>query len=304
MTDHRHSVRLRPSLFPFLGNVNFELQPQVMKKILVPVDFSTSSHNASEYAMELGKALKADIHLLHVYAEPMPVGNVPDTGMIAADLQTENEINIRKEVETLVHKYGTAVNSDVVPGFKGDTIKDAASKLNADLIVMGVKSNRKNRILGSTTLKMIRKSDRPLLLIPEEARFRPLKHIVLAIDFTEMISSDGMQALFALVKQFDAAVSVLHVEQIGKEMKVEEVAEKLQMGRVLSGIDYQYEPIGANNVEEGILNFIDSHPADLLVMIAHHHSVLERLFNPIHTAAISTDVKLPLLVLKIQPLFG
>lgn len=274
-----------------------------MKKILVPIDFTPSSRNASEYAVQLGQALNASVHLLHVFAEPMPVGNVPDVGTIMAEVRIKNEILIEKETELLKQKYGFAVGGDAIPGPKSDTIDEAALKSNADLIVMGLKTGGKSRIFGSTTLKMIRKSANPLLLVPEGASFKPLKHIILAIDFTEMISSAGMQTFYTLVKTFDASVSVLHVQKTGEEMKVSEVPEKLQMGRVLSMVDYQYEPVGANNINEGIQNFIDSHPADLLVMIAHHHSVLERLFNPTHTSAISSATKLPLLVLKVQHQF-
>ena len=276
-----------------------------MKKIIVPIDFTPSSRNASEYAISLAKAIGAEVHLLHVYMEPMPVGNIPDYRANAvAALHTENIALVNKEIEWLKETYGVAVSGHTAAAaFKSDAINNAATTLNGDLLVMGVKSAHKNRVLGSTTLKMIRKSSKPVLLIPEEAKFRPLKKAVLAIDFREMISSAGMQAFFALVKQFNASVSVLHVQKTGEDMKASEVAEKLQMERVLSSISFQYESVRAKDVNEGILNFIDSHPTDLLVMIAHHHSVLERLFTPVHTGAISSEIKLPLLVLKVQPLF-
>lgn len=275
-----------------------------MKKLLVPIDFTPSSRNATEYAAALAKVFAAEIHLLHVYMEPMPVGNVPDyQASLTTSLRTENASRVNKEIEWVQERCNIRASGHTLAGFKGDTINDAASELNADLLVMGVKSARKNRILGSTTLKMIRKSNKPLLLIPEAAPFRPMKNIVLAVDFNEMISRTGMDVFFTLVKQFDAAVRVLHVQKTSADMKASEAAEKLQMGQVLSGISYQYDPLGANDVNEGILNFLDTHPADLLVMIAHHHGVLERLFNPVHTGAISAEVKLPLLVLKVQHLF-
>lgn len=275
-----------------------------MKNILVPVDFTASSRNACEYAIAMAKLLNADVHLLHVYMEPLLVGNVPDyQANTVAVLRTEKAALVDKEIAFLRKKYGARVKGHLATGFRGNAINDAATQINADLIVMGIKSARKNRILGSTTLKMIRKSTRPLLLIPEKAAFHLPKNVVLAVDFTEMISRAGMQVFFTLAKQFDASVTVLHVQKIGEEMKGSEAAEKLQIERVLSAIHFHDDVIGANDVNEGILNYLDSHPTDLLVMIAHHHSVLERLFNSIHTGAISTEITLPLLVLKVQPLF-
>ena len=275
-----------------------------MKNILVPIDFSTSSRNASEYAILLAKVLHADVHLLHVYMEPLPVGNVPDyQANTVAVLRTENAARVDKEIAFLRKKYGVTVKGHTATGFRGNAINHAAAEINAELVVMGVKPARKNRILGSTTLKMIRKSTRPLLLIPEKALFQPLKNMVLAIDFTEMIGSAGMEAFFTLARQFNASVSVLHVQKTGEDLRASETAEKLQMGRVLSRTHFHYDTVGANDVDEGILNYLDSHPADLLVMIAHHHSVLERLFTPVHTGALSSEIKLPLLVLKMQDLF-
>jgi nucleotide-binding universal stress UspA family protein len=53
-----------------------------IKNILCPIDFSNCSGVALDYAVELAKTLKASLHLLHVYQDPLstiPFGR-PGTG--------------------------------------------------------------------------------------------------------------------------------------------------------------------------------------------------------------------------------
>lgn len=274
-----------------------------MKKILVPIDFTPASRNASEYAASLAKNLEAEVQLLHVYTEPMPVGNVPDPVFAATSLREENRLRVGQEIDWLKQQCGIEVSGGSTAGYKGDTIKDTARETAADLLVMGAKPAHKNKILGSTTLKMIRKSPKPVLIVPEEARFRPLKNIVLAVDFSEMVGSAVLEPLFQLANAFGSSVRVLHVEEKGAEMKPSETAEKLHWGRVLSQLTYTYDRVEYDDVDEGILSFVNRHPTDLLVMVAHHHSIFERLSNPIHTRNISFEIQLPLLVLKAPSLF-
>jgi nucleotide-binding universal stress UspA family protein len=276
-----------------------------MKTILVPTDFTPAARNASEYAVLLARSVGAEIYLLHVYTEPMPVTVGPEPwSHTTSQLRVDNEKNINKEIERLKEQYGVAVNGSVVPGFKGDSINETANAIGADLVVMGVKAAHKKGFPGSTATKMVRKSSRPVLIVPEEHKFRSIKNAVLAIDFNEMVSSSDLSAFFQLMKAFDASVSVLHIVKKGADLEASEVSAKMQMGIVLSKITYSYDQVEDDDVDKGILDFTNNHPTDLLAMIAHHHSLIERLFNPIHTKAISVETRLPLLVLKTKPPTG
>ena len=137
-----------------------------------------------------------------------------------------------------------------------------------------------------------------VLVIPEYFSFTPIKNIVLAVDFTEMVSGYSFKPLFQFIEQFDAVLRVLHVDPKNQEMKVSEVPEKLQLGLALSKASYIYERVEADDVEKGILSFMDNHPTDLLVMLAHHHNIFERITGDIHTDEISFEINIPLLILK------
>lgn len=272
-----------------------------MKTILVPTDFTPAAIAAGEYASLLAKSIGAELYLLHVYTEPMPVTVGPEPwSHTISQLRIDCEKNINREIGRLKDEYGITVDGRVVHGFKSDTINETADAVHADLVVMGVKAAPKKSFPGSTTTRMLRKSARPVLLIPEGARFTKIKNAVLAIDFTELVSSSDLAVFFQLIKAFDANVSVLHIVKKDADLKVSEVSAKMQLGVVLSKITYTYDQVEHDDVDKGILNFVNIHPTDLLAMIAHHHSILERWFNPIHTRSVSFASRLPLLVLKTK----
>lgn len=270
-----------------------------MKRILVPTDYSDSARNATAYAASLASAFNAEIKLLNAHIEPI---TIPDSylqaPLILPPLHTEMENRIYKEVTDIETNYEIDVSGEAVVGFTGDLIAEMAAEIQADLIVMGREAKSRNIIFGNTILKTIRKTTTPILIVPDKIKYQPPGRITLAVDFKGMVQMSTIEILQQLVNKFNAALTVLHIEKDGNEINAEEVSAKLQLGVALSKMTYFYEMAKNNNVQQGILNFLDRHPADMLVMIAHHHNFLELLFEGSHTAALNFNVNMPLLILK------
>jgi hypothetical protein len=145
---------------------------------------------------------------------------------------------------------------------------------------------------------MIRRTNIPVLMVPEGFGFVPLKNIVLAVSFDDQHDATSLAPLFSIVKMFNASLRVLHIEKKGTEMDGSEMEGKLQLGLNLSKISYLYDKVEYNDIDQGILNFVQDHPADLLAMITHKQDIFEQISGPAHTRSVSLDVSLPLLVLK------
>jgi nucleotide-binding universal stress UspA family protein len=274
-------------------------KPYIMKKILVPIDFSASSRAAEEYAASLAKIVSAEISLLHVYLELIPAAIGPEPWIYTETEQHEKYRQmVAKEVKFIKENYGIDVHGELEIGYTGDTISSIAKQLNADLIIMGMKGENRNKIWGSATLKTIRKTEIPILVIPEYYSFTPIKNIVLAVDFTEMVTGYSFKLMFQFIEQFDAVLQVLHIDHKGADLKVSELPEKIQLGLALSRTSYIYERVESDDIEKGILHFIENHPTDLLVMMAHHHTIFERITGNIYTDDLSFEVNIPLLILK------
>ncbi|MBL0356512.1 MAG: universal stress protein [Chitinophagaceae bacterium] len=68
-----------------------------MKKIIVPVDFSSTASNAAEFAGNLAIFYGAEIWLYHAYEMPVGVGEIAWPLFNVSDLQKAAE----QELETL-----------------------------------------------------------------------------------------------------------------------------------------------------------------------------------------------------------
>lgn len=271
----------------------------IMKKILVPIDFSPASRNAEEYAAALAKVLGWPLQLVHVYWEPAPAPELSGayiTGELS--LQEENEEWVEEEVMHLKAKFDVEATGEAQAGLKGDTINELAKETEAALVVMGMKESKRHRLVQSTVFTALRRTRVPVLVVPEEVRYQPLRHIVLAADFTGVRDTSCFELLFTLIEQLGASLQVVHVAGKEAAIRPEELPGKLQLGRLLAKVTYWYHQLDSDNVEESILRFTESHPADLLVMVAHRHSLFDRLLGTLYTRDLSYQASIPLLVLE------
>lgn len=268
-----------------------------MKKLLVPVDFTKESLAAARYAASLANVLGAELQLLHVYKESIPATIGPDPwGISKSPLHEKKQEKLDKEVGLLVQQYQVKVNSTLLTGTKSEAMNKVADESGSDLIVMYFKVEDKV-IPGSTVFKVIRKSNRPVLLVMEQSLYKPIRNIVLAIDFNQPVEPCTLDPLIEIVKAYDAALRVIHVEKKGADYLPSEMGNKLQFGTLLGKLSYIYDKLEDDYIDTGIANYIESHPADMLVMIEHHHNLMTRIFGTIHTTNMSYISKTPILIL-------
>ena len=119
-----------------------------MQTIVVPTDFSNEARNAGLYAAELAKVFSAKLLLFHAYMLPTPVSEVPYVMITVDELQKENEILIRKEVDHLSRTYGVPVEGIVRIGIPSDEIRALTEDLSIELVVMGMKGAHEQLYVG------------------------------------------------------------------------------------------------------------------------------------------------------------
>lgn len=270
-----------------------------MKNILVAVDFSEASRKATDYAAAFARSFNTGLFLVHAYYVPVPVGDAPGyIPLSAAEVQEEKEASMQRETEYLASGYGIKAEGHVRMGTAVAVLKELLTETGAGLVVMGMKgAGRSINIFGSTVTAAIRRLHIPLLIIPEEARYGDIRRISFAADFKQGPDAGALALLEEIAAKRDAEVQVLHVQQHEAFMAAGEVSGKMDTDIMLSRLKHSMNTLVDENVERGILDFITGHPADLLVMVAHHHNLFERLFGREHTKRIAGKTPIPLLVL-------
>ena len=139
------------------------------KTLLVPSDFGTGSDHALAYAVDLAKALSAEIIVLHAYEIPVigfPDGAVIATPEIATRLSESARIGLEKTVAPHASS-GVPMRAVVKQGASWSAIVDAAEELGAGMIVMGTHGRKglPRALLGSVAEKVVRSAKCPVLTV-------------------------------------------------------------------------------------------------------------------------------------------
>ena len=142
-----------------------------IKSILVPIDFSTASKKALQYAVPFARQFGAKLTLLHVvepvatpdFANSFPLMMENDKVKAASRGQLEHIIKEQaiapKLVEKTLVRFGRSFHE----------IADAARTLKVDLIIISTHgyTGLKHALLGSTTERVVRHAPCPVLVVRE-----------------------------------------------------------------------------------------------------------------------------------------
>ena len=270
-----------------------------MQTIVIPTDFSPEARNAGIYAAQLAKIFGARLIFFHAYMLPTPVSEVPYVMITVDELQKENEVLIRKEVEHITKTYGVEAEGIVRIGIPSDEVRALSEDVAVDLVVMGMKgAGGIDKMIGSTTTNSIRKLRTPVLVIPKHFPFSPLKNITYASDFSYAITPALFSPLLKLAKTFQARIHIINVHKLKEDMKTRQMEGKIAIERIFQGVAHSFDDITHQSIMQGVIEYMDTHASELLVMVEHKHSFLERLFSRDHTTAMAYETKTPLLILQ------
>ena len=269
-----------------------------MQTILVPTDFSPQAHNAAVHAAELARIFNAKLLLFHAYMLPTPVSEVPYVMVTVDELQKENEQMIKREAESLNQEFGLEIEWLVRIGIPSDEVKILTEEKDIDLIVMGMKGvGGFDKLIGSTTVNLLRKVPVPVMVIPQDAHFHPFRYITFATDLHYEVNTNSFKPLVTLADKFKSQVYMVNVQKEGENNPADEIEWRKHTESLMTNIKHDFYTVSDTSVKHGIIEFIETNQTDLLVMLTHRHSFLERLFNRSQTAAMAYETRVPMLVL-------
>ena len=139
------------------------------KTILVPTDFGEGSDHALAYAVDLAKALRAELVVMHAYEIPMigfPDGALVATPEIATRVANGAQVGLEKALAAHAGS-GVAIRSLLKQGPTWQTINETAAEIGAGMIVMGTHGRHglPRALLGSIAEKLVRTATVPVLTV-------------------------------------------------------------------------------------------------------------------------------------------
>jgi nucleotide-binding universal stress UspA family protein len=140
-----------------------------IKKILVGCDFSSDSDLALNHGLSLAQEFESELHLVHVVAE-YPHQYTPDMMMEFNIPHDDTKMQLNKKLLELFPKEAAnwcKIKTDILFGQAHEEICNYADSEDIDLIVLGTRGAGlvKTLFIGSTTDRVIRKSECPVLSV-------------------------------------------------------------------------------------------------------------------------------------------
>lgn len=153
---------------------------QTFRRILVPHDFSKPATQAFKTAIDLARASRGRLLVLHAITPFNPVGGFPAGEELVwippADLIAQERRQLERLVARMVKGRGAPrTDVKVVLGDPFQCILEAARGM--DLIVMGTagRTGLSHLLIGSVAEKVVRHSPVPVLTLRPKVRRKPRK---------------------------------------------------------------------------------------------------------------------------------
>lgn len=267
-----------------------------MKRILVPTDFSPVANNALNYAIEIAAKFESELLLYHVYTFHRKVDfnwDFPeDEQPYVKNIERQMNFTKQKFMDKIKQKgltIQTRVEEDNIFTLFGSKVK----KHNISLIIMGSKgaSGLAKVIFGSVAATALEMAKVPVLVVPPNHSFRPLKQIVLATDLNE-VSTSILSPLQKLAINFDAKVTIFNVNTNSNK----DAPQKNDL--YLKDVETIYSEVPmSQSINESINEFVKKNNFDLMCMIRREKGFLVSIFKKSITKTQVYNSKIPLLVL-------
>src|SRR5262245_4657926 len=152
------------------SGVAFERGTDGPRVIVVGVDGSPSSTNACAYACGLARRQRSELVAVFVACTPLLVAIVGDAAAAIAQTQLELGDVLRKEVLRAAEEFGVPTRFVICRGDPYVELRDAASAVRADLVVVGLSTRAGRRFVGSVALRLVRLGRWPVVVVPAGVR--------------------------------------------------------------------------------------------------------------------------------------
>lgn len=278
----------------------------VLNSVLVPVDFSAVAENAFNFALRLADKYPARIDLL--YCMPTAI-SYPGAARIlvarAEELRNEAAEDMatfrRKGIDRAVNELTgiPEVRTVIEAGELDPIVKKRIDDGLAELIIMGTTGLEKPlaKLVGTNTTYMIDEASVPVLIIPNEATYRPFKRICYGTDLKHL-DPFGITDLLDLFAPYQPTVDFVHVatsEDDDTEYNLSMLRRVIDRPNIHDRLSFTRLD-GKDEVQE-LLRYAQTSGADMLVMNRPRRGWLERIWKGSHTREAMLKAELPLLIL-------
>ncbi|WP_405202893.1 universal stress protein [Dokdonia sp. LLG6352-1] len=277
----------------------------MIKKILVPTDFSEQAENALRVAADLARKHNASINLLHMVDLPMQ--------LVDAVSRQQSDLPEAIFFMKLAHqKFEAMMNAPYLDGitveetaeFDGafEGIMDYVDKYESDIIVMGSHgdSGLHEFFIGSNAEKVVRNSKVPVLIIKQKHELFKLDKFVYVCDFKEE-NHTAFKKAAAFAQDSDIKLHMLYVNTPSNFQTTHDIEEIMKefMAKEPDITNYSLNIYNDNSVESGVLHFAEMINAGIVGIGTHGRKGLSHFLNGSLSEGLVNHAKRPIITFRI-----
>lgn len=282
-----------------------------MKTILIPVDFSVSSINAINYAVDLSNHRHVEQIILFtqcyvsLFEQIIPTPDFIQTGENEAqELRGKLKRQLEELKAQLLKKLGAGTTIKTV--FLKMPLLRAALKLiedeQPDVLLLGSNNDfvDEKSSVGDHMIELARISPVPVFIVPPDARYVPVTNALVACDFKTLNHVGLLKRLHGIKHWPHPKLALLNVDPLNKHLDPEHPVQEIDgiLKEMLADYEYELFYSDENDILKGVIEFADQHQQQLIIALPGEHSFLYSLTHQSITEGLSRDAGKPVLILK------
>lgn len=286
MTDE-HTLIPKAGIKPTENNISM--------KIFCPIDFSEASLNALDFAIKFGASIHADlVEISHCFTETTDLKHQVDDDQSGEDAIEAKLLELERKY---AEEYEVKLGSSLFKGHPLDVIPPYLKQMKHDFVIVGTKGLTAVRDLtvGSFTEDLIFSLRTPIMVIPQNYKYRALSDLVLAVDDHLFESPKVLRPLVNLKKSCYSTLHIVHV----RKPEEEPIDYLHNLDEYLEHTDYNFYSIPVHeNISDTLDQFCDEHSVDMMCMVHRDRGWMINIFHRSKVKEKLFHLKTPLLVLQ------
>ncbi len=271
-----------------------------MKTFLVPVDFSDVSYTAAQYAIDMAAHVRArNIIFYHSYAHRPPDGFEEHGGYEVSTLRHLEKMVEKLRIPPTLSTDDLVCIADDKPVETG--VEAIVSQYVVSLIVMGIAglSDIENTLIGHNTMAVAKSGAAPLLIVPRDHGFKPIRNAVYATDLRNVMHVTPTESIIRLMHQLGASLHIVHVDPATQGQTPDKIQGRAELLRMLDPVSPFFKVVSeARDKADGIFKYVKMNHIDLILMASRDYGFFERLFHSSVSKKLLNIADIPVVLLK------
>lgn len=257
-----------------------------MYRIIIPIDFSETSLNAARFTAKMLAGKTDAVAVLYNNYD-----NEDDYDVVIGYQENLKKEFLKNGVINV--EYENEMGGDLI-----ENITRMAHTTRATMIVMGItgKSEVRQAMFGSNTLKLVDKNLLPVMIVPPDAVYKGIHNVAFASDFKDVEATTPSTLINGVLDMFKP---MLHIVNVSREHYVS-LTDEVQVGKkafqaMFNNLQTEFYFITSGDFYEALDTFVKDYNIDVLLTIPKHQSNAISLFKSTHTKRLAYHSRIPIL---------